>query len=106
MDSTGVLKEQVLALNRTLDRVADANVYAAELLVELELTRGFLEQKNRDLAAAKAAAEDSNRCKNVFLATMSHELRTPLNAIIGYSEMVREELARLGQPALAEDTSR
>ncbi|MDX1983537.1 MAG: HAMP domain-containing sensor histidine kinase, partial [Bryobacteraceae bacterium] len=47
-----------------------------------------------------------NRCKNVFLATMSHELRTPLNAIIGYSEMVREELARLGQPALAEDTSR
>jgi len=29
---------------------------------------------------------------------MSHELRTPLNAIIGYSEMLQEEFADLGQP--------
>jgi CheY-like chemotaxis protein len=34
---------------------------------------------------------------------MSHELRTPLNAIIGYSEMLQEEVAELGQTALSPD---
>jgi signal transduction histidine kinase len=85
-------QSQVLELNRTLDSVAEANVRAAELMMELE--------------AARATAEESDRCKSVFLATMSHELRTPLNAIIGYSEMMREELLRLGQGELADDASR
>jgi len=35
----------------------------------------------------------------MFLLNMSHELRTPLNAIIGYSEMVQEEAADLGEAA-------
>jgi CheY-like chemotaxis protein len=34
---------------------------------------------------------------------MSHELRTPLNAIIGYSEMLQEEAADLGQDAFLPD---
>ena len=34
---------------------------------------------------------------------MSHELRTPLNAIIGYSEMLQEEAAELGQDDLVPD---
>ncbi|MBS0282233.1 MAG: hypothetical protein JSR25_13780, partial [Proteobacteria bacterium] len=34
-----------------------------------------------DLAAARIAAEGSNKAKANFLANMSHELRTPLNAI-------------------------
>jgi signal transduction histidine kinase len=34
---------------------------------------------------------------------MSHELRTPLNAIIGYSEMLQEEAADLGNPSFAQD---
>jgi CheY-like chemotaxis protein len=34
---------------------------------------------------------------------MSHELRTPLNAIIGYSEILQEEVADVGQDRLAPD---
>jgi GAF domain-containing protein/CheY-like chemotaxis protein len=45
----------------------------------------------------------ANRHKSEFLASMSHELRTPLNAIIGYSEMLQEEAADLGQESLVPD---
>lgn len=42
----------------------------------------------RDLRAAKEAAEKACAARTQFLANMSHELRTPLNAIIGFSEMI------------------
>jgi PAS domain S-box-containing protein len=40
-----------------------------------------------------AAAEETSRLKDEFLATLSHELRTPLNAILGWIQMV--ELGKL-----------
>ena len=62
-----------------------------------------LQQRDKDVQqeheAAQSAltqqlkAESANKAKSQFLANMSHELRTPLNAIIGYSEMLKEEVA-------------
>ncbi|MDA3953091.1 MAG: PAS domain S-box protein [Bacteroidales bacterium] len=46
-----------------------------------------------ELKVAYEKAMESDRLKSAFLATMSHELRTPLNAIIGFSALIRENIA-------------
>ncbi|MBL9097378.1 MAG: PAS-domain containing protein [Alphaproteobacteria bacterium] len=51
-----------------------------------------LKVREKELAAAKAAAESANQLKSQFLATMSHELRTPLNAILGFAETIRDQV--------------
>lgn len=62
-----------------------------------------LQEGNRELLAAKEAAEAGNRAKSTFLATMSHEIRTPLNAIVGMAHLIR----RAGlPPAQAERLTR
>ena len=59
-----------------------------------------------ELVRARDAAEEANFGKSRFLANMSHELRTPLNAVIGYSEMMREELAPIGREDLVADAEK
>ncbi len=42
----------------------------------------------KELVAAKDAAEASTRAKELFLANMSHEIRTPMNAIFGMANQL------------------
>ncbi len=60
-------------------------------------------RRQEELEKARAGAEAASEAKSRFLASMSHELRTPLNAIIGYSEMLIEDAADLGQDHFVTD---
>jgi CheY-like chemotaxis protein len=49
-----------------------------------------LTQTNRELFAARVAAESAARAKADFLANMSHEIRTPMNGIISMAGLLLE----------------
>ena len=52
-----------------------------------------LHRAKEEAEAARQQAESANAAKSEFLANMSHEIRTPMNAILGFSELLRTQMA-------------
>ena len=55
-------------------------------------------ESERELKAARDAAQFASRFKSEFLANMSHEIRTPMAAILGYAELLGDEPAVHADP--------
>ena len=57
------------------------------------ILRDISEQKKyeKELLAAKEAAEEASQVKSEFMSRMSHELRTPMNAILGFAQLMNND---------------
>jgi signal transduction histidine kinase len=78
---------QVIA-NQAAISIDNARLYEAQRhqLAEIAAQKQELEVFNQQI-------HEISRLKSEFLANMSHELRTPLNAILGFSEILKDNLA-------------
>src|SRR6266446_3894551 len=76
----------------SLASATDAAELRARLCAALRAKRlqDELTQANRELFAARVAAETAARAKADFLANMSHEIRTPMNGIIAMAGLLLE----------------
>ncbi len=88
------LREQLL------NEEHQARVAAERAHAEIEAKSQQLQQAKRvaeaaqeEAEAARQQAESANAAKSEFLANMSHEIRTPMNAILGFSELLRTQMA-------------
>lgn len=59
-------------------------------LIETDLK---LMAQHHALQDEKHEVERANLTKSAFVANMSHELRTPLNAVMGFSDLMRHQIA-------------
>ena len=69
---------------------------AAQAAAAMDVARSYQAEQQ-----ARAAAEQANKAKDLFLAALSHELRTPLTPVLAILSSLRENTAL--PPALAED---
>lgn len=87
--STLWISESVRVVRNALGGVDHFEGVATNITVKREAARA--------LQMAKEAADATSRAKSYFLASVSHELRTPLNGILGYTQILRRDLALSGK---------
>jgi signal transduction histidine kinase/CheY-like chemotaxis protein len=78
---------------RVIVNQAAISIENAGLYQQMQQQMSQIAQQNVELEDANVQIKEVSRLKSEFLANMSHELRTPLNSILGFSEILKDNLA-------------
>jgi signal transduction histidine kinase len=81
------------ALVRVIANQAAISIDNAALHASAQRQLQEIALQKHELEVANAQIRENSRLKSEFLANMSHELRTPLNSILGFSEILKDNLA-------------
>ncbi|MFN2464256.1 MAG: ATP-binding protein [Candidatus Dormibacteria bacterium] len=81
------------ALVRVIINQSAISIENARQYQEMQTQFSRIEELNANLEDANVQIKEVSRLKSEFLANMSHELRTPLNSILGFSEILKDNLA-------------
>ncbi|MFC1617256.1 response regulator [Candidatus Margulisiibacteriota bacterium] len=79
--------QSYLLAGRYSDTFKRVTVLSEDLKELNESLEQKVEDRTKELQAAKEVAEQANRYKTDFLAHMTHDLRTPLHVVIGILDM-------------------